>query len=99
ESASDAKSASVHISVTRDRRENLCRAFDHFLVAPKELSRLGINSDDAFAEELNILFSTAALHDNRRRITCLVSTRNRRFPNEGASLCVKRQHRSRRAAG
>ena len=74
ESASYGKCPSVHISVTRRRRENLRRALDHFLVAPEKLPRLRIHSDDAFAQKLHILFSPAPLHDNRRRITRRVAT-------------------------
>src|SRR6185312_8883282 len=65
ESASDGKRPSVHISVTRDRRENLGRPFDNILVAPEELTRLRINSDNALAQKLHVLFTAAALQDNR----------------------------------
>src|SRR4030095_11268003 len=36
ESASDTKRPTVHIFTTRDRREGLHRALDHFLVAPAQ---------------------------------------------------------------
>src|SRR5215510_10735344 len=99
ESASDTKRPAVHIGATRDRRESLRRAFDHFLVAPEEGARLRINSDDALAQKLYVLFAPAGLHDNRRRITRGIAARNRRFPDDRASLFVKRYDRGLRAAG
>src|SRR5262245_31096366 len=99
ESASYTKRPAVHIGATRDRRESLRRALDHFLVAPEEGARLRINSDDALAQKLHILFSLAHLHDNRGSITRGIGARNRRFPYNSARLFVKRHHRGLRAAG
>src|SRR5215510_10311787 len=59
ESASYTKRPAVHIVATRDRRESLRRALDHFLVAPEEGARLRINSDDALAQKLHVLFAPA----------------------------------------
>src|SRR5215510_9218826 len=98
ESASDTKRPAVDIGATRDRRESLRRAFDHFLVAPEEGARLRINSDDALAQKLHVLFAPARLHDNRRSVTCGIGARNRRFPDDRASLFVERRHRGLGAA-
>src|SRR5262245_27751878 len=99
ESASDTKRPAVHIGATRDRRESLRRALDHFLVAPEEGARLRINSDDALAQKLHVLFAPAPLHDDRRRITRGIAARNRRFPDDRARLFVERHDRGLRAAG
>src|SRR6185295_19817813 len=74
--------------------EILRRALGHFLVAPEKLSRLCINADHAFAQALHILFAPAPLHDNSRRVTSRVTTRDCRFPNERAGFFVKRHQRS-----
>src|SRR6185369_1607041 len=93
ESAANTKRATIHIRVARDRRESLRGAFDNFLVAPEELTRLRIDSDDAFAQKLYVLFAPTRLHDDRRRVTCRVATRNRRFPDERTRLFVERHYR------
>ena len=89
ESAAYGKCSGVNISITRDGCESLSRPFDDFLIAPEKLTRLRINSDEPLVQELHVLLASAALHDNRRRITCLVTTRNRRFPDDRACVLVQ----------
>src|SRR6185369_8238786 len=97
--ASDAQGPGVHIPATRDRRENLRRTFDHFLVAPEELTSLRVDSDESLAQKSYVLFATAALHDNRRRITRLVAAGNRGFPDDRPCLFVEGHDRGLRATG
>src|SRR5262249_34922615 len=99
ESASHGKGAAVYITVTCDRSESLRRALGNFLVAPEEGARLRIDSDNALAQKLHVLFSTARLHDNRRRISIRAGAWNRRFPDDRARLFVKRHDRGLCAAG
>src|SRR4030095_14838925 len=89
----------VHIITTGNRREKLRWSLSNLLVAPEELTRLRIDSDDTFLQKLHVLFAAGRLNDNRRRIACWVATRDCRFPNDRARLLVKRDHGCLRAAG
>src|ERR1700741_1340069 len=82
----------------RDRREILRRSFCDVGITPEELSRLCIDADETFAQQLHILSAPASLDHNRRRITSLIAARYRGFPNQLAGLLVHRCHRGLRAA-
>src|SRR6185503_9289391 len=91
--------SAVHISVTSNWSHHLRHTFGNRVVAPEKLARLRINSDYALAQKLDVLFSPTRLNDNRGCITRRLATRDRRFPDDCASLFVKRHHRGLRASG
>src|SRR5687767_5210888 len=89
----------VYIPVMRDRSHHLRHTLDRLRVAPEELAGLRINSDYALAQKLHVLFPPARLNDDRRRISRMVATRDRRFPYDRARLFVKRHDCGLGAAG
>src|SRR5215207_6575958 len=98
ECAADAEGAAVNVPAAPDGREILRRPLGRLFVAPEELARLRVHPDDAFRQELHVLFAASPLHDNRRRVTRGVAARDRRLPDDRARLFVERHHRGLRAA-
>src|SRR5215207_784464 len=99
ERAPDAEGAAVHVLAAPDGRKILRRPLGRLFVAPEELARFRVHPDDAFRQELHVLFAASPLYDNRRRVARGVAARDRRLPDDRARLFVQRRHRGLRAAG